>query len=62
MDFEIYEKVDPFRPDSIQQLVHINFSEITTVQRNTIIFNAAYIAVLLVGFVVIMNLHTDKGN
>ena len=61
-DFEIYEKLSPFTPDSPRQLAYISFSGITEAQKKMLIFNGAYLFVLLIGFIVIMNLRTDKGN
>ena len=61
-DYEIYERLTPFMPDSPRQLAFINFAEITPSQTNMLIFNGAYLLVLLIGFIVIMNLRTDKGN
>jgi hypothetical protein len=61
-DYEIYDKISPFMPDSPRQLVYIDFSAMSTSQRNMLIFNGAYLLVLLIGFTVIMNLRTDKGN
>lgn len=62
MDFEFYDKIDPFRPDSVQRLAYIRFSDITPLQLNTLIFNSVYLTLLLAGFVIIMNMRTDKGN
>ena len=61
-DFEIYDKLSPFTPDSPRQLAFIKFSEISPAQTKMLIFNGAYLLVLLIGFIVIMNLRTDKGN
>ena len=61
-DFEIYDKLSPFMPDSPRQIPYITFSEITPAQTKMLIFNGAYLLVLLAGFIVIMNLRTDKGN
>ncbi|MBR6101038.1 MAG: ABC transporter permease [Ruminococcus sp.] len=61
-DWEVYNKVAPFQPDSPMRIVSINFSEMTAADRNTLIFNGVYLAVLLAGFILIMNLRTDKGN
>ena len=61
-DFEMYEKLSPFMPDSPKQIPYINFSEITSPQTKMLIFNGAYLLVMLIGFILIMNLRTDKGN
>ena len=61
-DFEIYEKLSPFMPDSPRQIPYITFSEITVPQTKMLIFNGVYLLVMLIGFIVIMNLRTDKGN
>lgn len=61
-DFEIYDRLSPFMPDSPRQIPYITFSEITPAQTKMLIFNGAYLLVLLIGFIVIMNLRTDKGN
>lgn len=62
MDFEIFDKVDPFRPDSVKRLAYLHFDSIQPLMRNTLIFNLVYLFVLLAGFIIIMNLRTDKGN
>ena len=62
MDFEIFDKVDPFRPDSVKRLAYLHFDNIQPLMRNTLIFNLVYLFVLLAGFIIIMNLRTDKGN
>ncbi len=61
-DYEIYDKLSPFMPDSPRQIPYITFSEITSAQTKMLIFNGAYLLVLLAGFIVIMDLRTDKGN
>ena len=48
--------------DSPRQLAFIKFSEISPAQTKMLIFNGVYLLVLLIGFIVIMNLRTDKGN
>lgn len=62
MDFEILDKVDPFRPDSVKRLAYLHFDNTQPLMRNTLIFNLVYLFVLLAGFIIIMNLRTDKGN
>ena len=61
-DMEAYEKTAPFQPNSSAQIIHIKFDEMTTADKNTLIFNTTYLAAVLAGFIVIMNLRTDKGN
>ncbi len=61
-DYEIYDKISPFTPDSPRQLVYIDFMEMSANQRNMLIFNGTYLLVLLIGFIIIMNLRTDKGS
>lgn len=61
-DYEIYDKVSAFTPDSPRQLAYISFSEMSATQRNMLIFNVVYLAAALIGFIAIMNLRTDKGN
>ena len=61
-DYEIYDKLSPCMPDSPRQLVYIDFSAMTAYQRNMLIFNGTYLLVLLIGFIIIMNLRTDKGS
>lgn len=61
-DFEVYERISPFMPDSPRQLAYFKFSEMTAGQTKMLIFNGAYLIVLIVGFIIIMNLRTDKGN
>ena len=61
-DFEIYDKLSPFTPDSPRQLAFIKFSEISPAQTKMLVFNGGYLLVLLIGFIVVMNLRTDKGN
>ena len=61
-DYEIYDKVSAFTPESPRQLAYISFSEMSATQRNMLIFNVVYLAAALIGFIAIMNLRTDKGN
>lgn len=61
-DMEAYEKIAPFQPNSPAQIIHIKFSEMTPTDRSTLIFNGAYLAAVLAGFIVIMDLRTDQGN
>ncbi|MBR1764571.1 MAG: hypothetical protein IJ746_04175 [Ruminococcus sp.] len=61
-DMVAYEKLAPFQPNSSSQIIHIKFSEMTPTDRTTLIFNGAYLAAMLAGFIVIMDLRTDQGN
>ena len=56
------DKLSSFSPDSPQHITDFLFGGVTDADRNTLIFNGIYLAVLLAGFILIMNLRTDKGN
>lgn len=58
-DWEIYDKLNPFMPDSIANIMY--YTEFNSAVKKTLIFNAVYVAVLLIGFILIMNKRTDKG-
>lgn len=58
-DYEIYDRLSSFRPDSIT--IISRFAELDENIKKTLIFNAAYILILFLGFVLIMNCRTDKG-
>ena len=62
MDYELFDKIEPFYPDAIKSIPFYDFSQLSEIQKNTIIFNVGYLLVLLVGFVIVMNLRTDKGS
>ncbi len=62
MDYDAYDKISPFAPDSVQRLAYMHFNDIQPVMRNTLIFNSVYFLVVLTGFILIMNMRTDKGN
>ncbi|MBR6046048.1 MAG: ABC transporter permease [Ruminococcus sp.] len=61
-DYTVYEKAQSFTPSSPMRIVTMNYSEMTPADRNTLIFNGVYLAVMLTGFIVVMNLRTDKGS
>ncbi len=61
-DYEIYDRLSPFMPDSPRQIPYINYSEITAPQTRLLIFNGEYLSAMVIGFIVIMDLRTDKGN
>ena len=61
-DYEIFDKLSPLKPDSPRQIASIKFSEITPMQTKMLIFNGIYLLVILIGFIVIMDLRTDKGD
>lgn len=58
-NYDIYTKLSPFMPDSIMNV--LRFAEMNDVTRNTLIFNGAYLAILLAGHIIIMNKRIDKG-
>lgn len=58
-NWEIYDRLNPFMPDSIAKIIY--FTEFNTLVRKTLIFNTVYVAILLIGFILVMNLRTDKG-
>lgn len=58
-NYDIYEKLEPFYPTSISNIV--SWQEFGEVAKKTLVFNAGYVVVLLVGFILIMNRRIDKG-
>lgn len=58
-DWEIYDKLSPFAPDSVTIIFYC--TEFTDQVKKTLAFNGAYVLVMLIGFVIIMNCRTDKG-
>ena len=58
-DFEVFDRLSPFNPDSITVISW--FDEFNDKVKMTFIFNAAYVLILFLGFVLIMNCRTDKG-
>lgn len=58
-DWEIYDRLNPFMPDSIANIMY--YTDFNSAVKKTLIFNAVYVAVLLIGFILIMNKRTDKG-
>lgn len=61
-DYEIYESIRPYQPDSSRQLPFIDFSAMTETDRRLLLFNAAYFLAMLAGFVFIMEHRRDKGS
>lgn len=57
MDNSAAERLMPFYPSSAQNM----FDERTSVAVTSIVFNTAFVAVFLVGFILIMNRTRDKG-
>ena len=57
MDMDSIERIAPFYPSSAQNM----FDERTAVAVTSVIFNTAFVAVFLVGFIVIMSRTRDKG-
>ena len=57
MDNSAAERLMPFYPSSAQNM----FDERTSVAVTSIVFNTAFVAVFLVGFIVIMSRTRDKG-
>lgn len=58
-NYEVYTRLSPFMPDSIMNV--LRYSDGNGVIINTLIFNGAYLAILLAGHIAIMNKRTDKG-
>ena len=57
MDMDSIERIAPFYPSSAQNM----FDERTSVAVTSVIFNTAFVAVFLVGFILIMSRTRDKG-
>ena len=57
MDMDSLEKIAPFYPSSAQNM----FDERTAVAATSVIFNTAFVAVFLIGFILIMSRTRDKG-
>ena len=57
MDMDALEKIAPFYPSSAQNM----FDERTAVAVTSVIFNTAFVAVFLIGFILIMSRTRDKG-
>lgn len=62
MDYEVYERVNPFRPDSVRNLAFMNLKNVNPEMKQTLIFNSVYLFILLLGYIAVMEHHTDKGN
>jgi hypothetical protein len=62
MDYEVYERVNPFRPDSVRNLAFMNLKNVNPEMKQTLIFNSVYLIILLLGYIAVMEHHTDKGN
>lgn len=64
MDFDqsYYDKLAAFSPDSPQYVPGVFFDEMSDMLKYVLWFNGIYLAVILIGFIVIMNLRIDKGN
>ena len=61
-DNDYYEKLTAFSPSSPMYIPSILSNELTTGGKYMLWFNSIYLVVILVGFILIMNLRTDKGN
>lgn len=62
-DQSYYDKLTGFSPNSPQYMANIFFyDEMQPVTKYALWFNSIYLMVLLVGFILIMNLRTDKGS
>ena len=62
-DQSFYDKLVGFSPNSPQYIPNVLFfDEIQPVTKYAMWFNGIYLVVLLVGFISIMNLRTDKGS
>ena len=61
-DQKYLDRLTAFSPDSPRYIASVDFSELSYMHKNVLIFNGVYLAALLTGFIVIMNLRTDKGN
>lgn len=62
VDPTLWEKLAACLPKSCQELAFIGVGELTQFQKYALIFNLGYLAFMLVGFILIMNLRTDKGS
>lgn len=58
-DYEVYDKLSPFYPNAIANLCYS--SEFDLAAKKTILFNIIYAAVMLTGFIFLMNKRKDKG-
>lgn len=56
------DKLEAFSPDSPKYLPSVLFDKMSDMQKYVLMFNGIYLAVMLIGFIVIMNLRIDKGN
>lgn len=61
-DQDYMDKLQAFSPDSPMYIPNILSNEMTTMGKYLLCFNGIYLAVMLIGFIVIMNLRTDKGS
>ena len=61
-DQDYYEKLTAFSPNSPMYIPTILSNEMTQGGKYTLWFNSIYLVVILVGFILIMNLRTDRGN
>ena len=61
-DQSLMDKLAAFNPSSPRYIVNAFFDDMTPTVKYSLIFNGIYLAVLLAGFILIMNLRTDKGN
>ena len=61
-DQNYMDRLTAFAPDSSRYLASVDFGELTYLHKCVLIFNGAYLAVFLIGFIVIMNLRTDQGS
>lgn len=60
-DSAYYYKLTAFSPDSPRYMTDCIFYEMTDMNKYALWFNGIYLVVILTGFIVIMNLRTDKG-
>lgn len=60
-DEHYMDRLTAFAPDSSRYLASVDFGELTYLHKCVLIFNGAYFAVFLAGFIIIMNLRTDQG-
>lgn len=58
-NMELYDKITPFKPNALANLMYV--TEIDKSLKITIVFNLAYLLVILLAFIMIMNKRTDKG-
>lgn len=61
-DQSYFDKLTAFRPDSPRYMTDCLFYEMSDLYKYALWFNGIYLAVMLIGFIVIMNLRIDKGN